>query len=120
MLFCIRRLVRRMGIDRLIHAMAEVVKSHPDVRLFIGGDGPMRAEYEALIDELGLIKNVTLLGRVSDEKLVQYYQAADISVVPTLALEGFGLITVESLACGTAGAWHSHRRNEGDFAAPLG
>lgn len=101
MLFCIRRLVRRMGIDRLIHAMAEVVKSHPDVRLFIGGDGPMRAEYEALIDELGLIKNVALLGRVSDEKLVQYYQAADISVVPTLALEGFGLITVESLACGT-------------------
>ncbi|MEX3618264.1 glycosyltransferase family 4 protein [Paenibacillus glucanolyticus] len=101
LLFCIRRLVRRMGIDRLIHAMADVVQEFPEVRLFIGGDGPMRAEYEALIVRLGLSSNVRLLGRISNEELVQYYQAADISVVPTLTLEGFGLITVESLACGT-------------------
>lgn len=101
LLFCIRRLVRRMGIDRLIHAMAHVVRVHPEVRLFIGGDGPMRAEYEELIRQLGLSSNVKLLGRISNEELVQYYQAADISLVPTLTLEGFGLITVESLACGT-------------------
>lgn len=101
LLFCIRRLVRRMGIDRLIHAMVDVVRAFPEVRLFIGGDGPMRAEYEALILRLGLSANVKLLGRITNEELVQYYQAADISVVPTLTLEGFGLITVESLACGT-------------------
>ncbi|WP_339295351.1 glycosyltransferase family 4 protein [Paenibacillus sp. FSL W7-1279] len=101
MLFCIRRLVRRMGIDRLIHAMVDVIKIHPESRLFIGGDGPMRAEYEALIGQLGLASHVKLLGRISNEELVRYYQAADISVVPTLTLEGFGLITVESLACGT-------------------
>lgn len=101
MLFCIRRLVKRMGIDRLIHAMVAVVHEHPDVRLFIGGDGPMRGEYETLIRELGLSQHVKLLGRISNEELVEYYQAADISLVPTLTLEGFGLITVESLACGT-------------------
>lgn len=101
LLFCIRRLVRRMGIDRLIHAMVEVVRVQPDVQLFIGGDGPMRAEYEALIQQLGLSSNVKLLGRISNEELVEYYQAADLSLVPTLTLEGFGLITVESLACGT-------------------
>ncbi|AOZ92676.1 glycosyltransferase family 4 protein [Paenibacillus crassostreae] len=101
LLFCIRRLVRRMGIDRLIHAMVDVVQTHPNVQLFIGGDGPMRAEYEELIGHLGLSSNVKLLGRISNEELVQYYQAADLSLVPTLTLEGFGLITVESLACGT-------------------
>ncbi|MCT1400006.1 glycosyltransferase family 4 protein [Paenibacillus sp. p3-SID867] len=101
LLFCIRRLVRRMGIDRLIHAMVDVVRVFPEVRLFIGGDGPMRAEYEALILRLGLSPNVKLLGRISNEELVEYYQAADISLVPTLTLEGFGLITIESLACGT-------------------
>lgn len=101
LLFCIRRLVRRMGIDRLIHAMTDVVRVHPNVQLFIGGDGPMRAEYEELIRRLGLTANVRLLGRITNEELVQYYQAADISIVPTLTLEGFGLITVESLACGT-------------------
>ncbi|MBU5349721.1 glycosyltransferase family 4 protein [Paenibacillus lautus] len=100
-LFCIRRLVRRMGIDRLIYAMQDVVRVFPEVRLLIGGDGPMRAEYEALILRLGLSPNVKLLGRISNEELVEYYQAADISLVPTLTLEGFGLITVESLACGT-------------------
>lgn len=100
-LFCIRRLVRRMGIDRLIYAMQDVVRVFPEVRLFIGGDGPMRAEYEALILRLGLSPNVKLLGRISNEELVEYYQAADISLVPTLTLEGFGLITIESLACGT-------------------
>lgn len=100
-LFCIRRLVKRMGIDRLIQAMVAVVQEHPDVRLFIGGDGPMRETYEAMIRELGLSQQVKLLGRISNEELVAYYQAADLSLVPTLTLEGFGLITVESLACGT-------------------
>lgn len=100
-LFCIRRLVKRMGIDRLIQAMVEVVRHHPGTQLWIGGDGPMRAEYETLIRQLGLSANVELLGRISNEELVRRYQAADISIVPTLTLEGFGLITVESLACGT-------------------
>jgi glycosyltransferase involved in cell wall biosynthesis len=30
-----------------------------------------------------------------------YYQAADLFVLPTKILEGFGLVTVESLSCGT-------------------
>jgi glycosyltransferase involved in cell wall biosynthesis len=30
-----------------------------------------------------------------------YYQAADFFVLPTLDLEGFGLVTLEALACGT-------------------
>jgi len=44
---------------------------------------------------------VKLLGFVPDEHLAALYRAANISVVPTVALEGFGLITVESLASGT-------------------
>ncbi|MBO2943790.1 glycosyltransferase family 4 protein [Paenibacillus sp. F411] len=100
-LFCIRRLVRRMGIDRLIYAMREVIQHHPDAVLWIGGDGPLRTELENMIHELELSAHVKLLGRISNEELVRCYQAADISIVPTQTLEGFGLITVESLACGT-------------------
>jgi glycosyltransferase involved in cell wall biosynthesis len=44
---------------------------------------------------------VRLLGFVPDESLPSAYRAADLSVVPTVALEGFGLIVVESLAAGT-------------------
>ena len=41
------------------------------------------------------------LGFVPDAELPDCYRAADGTVVPSLALEGFGLVTAESLACGT-------------------
>ncbi|MGL5836306.1 MAG: glycosyltransferase, partial [Waterburya sp.] len=53
------------------------------------------------IIELELTDNVKLLGYVPDEQLPLCYRAANFSVVPTVALEGFGLIVVESLAAGT-------------------
>ena len=40
-------------------------------------------------------------GRVDDEVLVEWYRAADLTVVPSRGLEGFGLVVLESLACGT-------------------
>ncbi|MUT68053.1 glycosyltransferase family 4 protein [Paenibacillus sp. NEAU-GSW1] len=101
LLFCARRIVRRMGIDILIEAMQTVVRQEPNTRLLIAGDGPMRQSYEALISEYGLKGKVEFLGRVSNDELVEWYQAADLSLVPTITLEGFGLVTVESLACGT-------------------
>ncbi len=42
-----------------------------------------------------------MLGHVSDTALVAHYRAARLTIVPSVALEGFGLITLESLACGT-------------------
>jgi glycosyltransferase involved in cell wall biosynthesis len=46
-------------------------------------------------------EHVRLLGYVPDEQLPRMYRAADLSIVPTVALEGFGLIAAESLAAGT-------------------
>ncbi len=97
----VRRLARRMGLDRLIDAIAEVRLRHPDVLLLIGGRGPMATELKSRIELKGLEKNVRLLGFVPDDKLALLYRAADFSVVPTVALEGFGLITLELLAAGT-------------------
>lgn len=97
----IRRLVRRMGIENLIEAMTEVAPRVPDALLIIGGDGALRAEIELRIQERGLDNRVQLLGKVPDEHLPLLYRAADISIVPSTALEGFGLTTIESLACGT-------------------
>lgn len=100
-LLAVRRLVRRMGLEFLIEAMTEVVRHYPDALLMIAGRGPLRDELTALIEERGLERNVRLLGFVSDEDLPRAYRAADLSVVSTQALEGFGLIAVESLAAGT-------------------
>ncbi len=100
-LLAIRRIARRMGLENLIDAMAEVRRAHPKALLLIGGKGPFAGELEARIAERGLSDTVRLLGFVPDDDLAAAYAAADISIVPTLTLEGFGLITVESLAAGT-------------------
>ncbi|PQV65204.1 Glycosyltransferase involved in cell wall bisynthesis [Abditibacterium utsteinense] len=101
LLFCVRRLAPRMGLDNLLLAMRAVVKRHPDATLLLGGSGPERARLEQLIVSLELTKNVRLLGFIPENQLVSYYAAADLFVLPTTALEGFGLVTVEALSCGT-------------------
>ena len=73
----------------------------PDALVLIAGTGPLRAELEARVAALGLAHHVRFLGFVPDADLPTAYRAADLTVVPTTALEGFGLITVESLAAGT-------------------
>lgn len=100
-LLAVRNLVARMGLDRLIQAMAQVEKEHPDVLVLIGGSGPLRQELERLIADLHLTHRVRLLGFIAEEELPHYYQAADMVLMPTHELEGFGLVTVEALACGT-------------------
>ncbi len=101
LLFCVRRLVPRMGLVNLILAMRIVADAHPQALLLIGGQGPERANLEKQIVALKLERNVRLLGFVAENDLSTYYGAADLFVLPTLALEGFGLVTVEALACGT-------------------
>lgn len=97
----VRRLARRMGLENLISAMKTVVRDAPHALLYIAGKGPIAEELQAHIDALGLSDNVSLLGYVAEEDLPLAYRAATCSIVPTITLEGFGLITVESLAAGT-------------------
>lgn len=100
-LLSVRRLAPRMGLDNLIQAMPAVVKRHPNALLLIGGQGPYREQLETAIQATGMGEHIRLVGFIPDEDLVTYYQAADLFVLPTIALEGFGLVTVEALACGT-------------------
>ena len=98
---CVRRLARRMGLETLLDATVRLRQRHPDVLVLIAGKGPLEGELRARIDAKGLARNVRLLGFVADEDLPATFRAADVSVVPTRELEGFGLVTVESLAAGT-------------------
>ena len=97
----IRRLTRRMGLENLIAAFADVQRAHPAALLYIGGKGNLSADIKQQIDALGLGNSIKLLGFVSDADLPLAYAAADLMALPTLALEGFGLVTLEALAAGT-------------------
>ncbi len=98
-LLTVRRLVPRMGLGQLIRAFGLASAREPRLRLVVGGEGPLRAHLEELARAAG--GRVDFAGLVPPADLPGYLQAADLFVLPSLALEAFGLVTIESLACGT-------------------
>jgi glycosyltransferase involved in cell wall biosynthesis len=100
-LFTVRNLVPRMGLDNLLQAIWLLRRQGSDVLLLLGGEGPLHSVLHETIQRLRLTECVRLIGFVPDNSLPAYYQAADLTLLPTQELEGFGLITLESLACGT-------------------
>jgi glycosyltransferase involved in cell wall biosynthesis len=99
-LFTVRNLVKRMGLENLVEAMKMVVPNHPEVQLIIGGEGPLRQTLAQQIRCLGLDAHIFLAGFIEEQALPRYYRMADLFVLPTEALEGFGLVTVEAMAAG--------------------
>lgn len=98
---CVRRLVHRMGLATLIEAFATLRGDHPGARLIIAGRGPLESELRQKAASAGCEDTVIFTGFLPDEELPPAYAAADFSIVPSESLEGFGLTTLESLACGT-------------------
>lgn len=94
----VRRLVPRVGLDILLRAWSELPAGP---LLALVGDGPSRVGLQDLAAQLGLADRVRFVGRVHEEELTRWYRAGDVSVVPSVALEGFGLVVTESLAAGT-------------------
>lgn len=100
------RLVERKGFDRVIDAMANVIRSHSDAICLIAGTGPMRKALEMVVSEWRLEGVVRFLGAVSDTELRELYSLADVFVLPNRQMsdgdtEGFGLVFLEANACGT-------------------
>lgn len=96
-----RRLVPRMGLHNLLEAFAGVRRVNAAARLIVAGSGRLEDELRRRASELGVSEHVRFAGFVSDDELVKLYQAADLFVLPTIAFEGFGMVTLEALACGT-------------------
>jgi glycosyltransferase involved in cell wall biosynthesis len=99
----VRRLVRRMGLEDLVTAMDKVRKKVPDALLMVAGEGPLKGTLRGLVRSLRLENNVCFLGLIParHRDLPMAYRAADLTVVPSVASEGFGLVVVESFAAGT-------------------
>lgn len=97
----VRRLVHAKGVDNLVKAAALVRERVPNLFVAIAGAGPLAGALQASIDEMDLSGTVRMLGRVVEEDLPLLYRAADLLIVPTVVLEGFGLVVLEALAAGT-------------------
>jgi D-inositol-3-phosphate glycosyltransferase len=93
--------------DLLIRALASLRTDRPDlpVRAVVCG-GPSGSgldrptALEDLARDLGVLDKVTFLTPTTREHLADLFRAADLTVVPSYS-ESFGLVAVESQACGT-------------------
>lgn len=97
----VRRLTPRMGHDLLLEAFASVADEYPSATLYLAGDGALRDDLEAKAAALGVANRTRFLGYLPDEQLPAAYASADLFVLPTTELEGFGLATLEALSSGT-------------------
>jgi len=101
------------GIDVLMKALAIIKRQDPKllakVQVSIIGGAPQpdaeieKAEFERLETlrvELGIGDLITFLGAKDQDKLVHYYSAAEMVVMPS-HYESFGMVALEAMACGT-------------------
>lgn len=77
----------------------------PGIQYNIAGDGPLKDYLTDLIDELGVRKNVTLLGWQSQEEITQLMFKADILLAPSVTggdgdMEGIPVVLMEACAQG--------------------
>jgi|GEM_PF-3245305 len=95
------RLVERKGASQLVDAFALLLKSDPEARLVIAGDGPKRAALEAKVSKLGIGKQVEFLGYIDEIAKPQLLAEADIACFPSLYGESFGIVLIEAMAAGS-------------------
>lgn len=100
------RLVHRKGQDRLVEAMAEIVKKVPQAALVFVGEGPHRKELDRLVSLHDLHNHVIFIGRINYQDLPQYISMGDVFAMPSrsrlmgLEVEGLGIVYLEASACG--------------------
>ena len=96
----LRNLVPRTGVDLMIQAAAIVKSKRDDVRWVIMGDGVFLESMQKMAIELAVDDRVEFTGFIPEEEVQKRLVAADVFMVPTRGLEGFGLVTLEANACG--------------------
>lgn len=91
----IGRIVWGKGFEYLLKSIPEIIKTLPQSKILIVGDGPLRAEMEALGERLKIGKNIIFTGFRSDIK--EILSALDLLIIPSLS-EGFPMVTLEAMA----------------------
>ncbi|MBI4272654.1 glycosyltransferase family 4 protein [Candidatus Uhrbacteria bacterium] len=97
------------GVEYLLEAFESLVRmmeerhDHPLPVLILVGSGNMISYYKNIAGQLGIADKVIFAGSAdSQESLAQQYSLATVTVLPSIdQSESFGIVLIESLACGT-------------------
>ena len=96
-LVCVGRLSEQKAQTLLVEAAHRVARRHPGLQLLLAGDGEMRGEIEALIEELGMQDRVRITGWISNQRVRDEIAASRALVLASLA-EGLPVVLMEALA----------------------
>lgn len=98
--FYVGRIVREKGIQVLIQAIPEILKTNPKTKFVIAGKGPYLDNLRSLAEYLGVAERVYFTGFISDRERNNLYRIADVAVFPSL-YEPFGIVALEAMVTRT-------------------
>ncbi len=100
-ILCPRRLEPKNGIEFFIQAFALLARNNKGVAFIVGNDFDKKyaASLRQLAQKLKLTRNLIFTGPVPNTRMLQYYQAADVAVLPSL-MEATSISGLEAMACG--------------------
>ncbi len=107
-LLSVGRLVHRKGQDKLLAALPQILREHPDLVLLLVGVGPRQKKLVQLVRQNELQEYVRFIGRVTYDNLPDYFRLANLFVMPSrsrlagLEVEGLGIVYLEASASGVA------------------
>jgi glycosyltransferase involved in cell wall biosynthesis len=88
------------GIVFLFHALSEIVKVFPKVKLMvIGIEAKYRSSLLQILNNLKIQDNVILIGRIPNHALPRFYSSSDMVTLPSLS-ENFPVVALEAMASG--------------------
>jgi phosphatidylinositol alpha-1,6-mannosyltransferase len=102
-LLSLTRLVPRKGVDRVIEALPAIAARFADVIYVVVGDGPQAPALRSLAQVKGVEDRVRFVGPVAFAETADFYNAADIVLLPNRAeageADGLPLVFLEANAC---------------------
>ena len=90
---------RSKGHELVLKALANLRPSFPQLRCRIIGEGPDRAQFEALVRDLGIGPQVQFVGRQSRSEVAEAMRRCSVFVLPSRN-EGLGCVYLEAMSCG--------------------
>ena len=106
-LLTVGRVYNRKGQEVVIRALPLILKSHPEVVYWMVGIPQDQQKLTDIADKLRVRDHIRFWGKVSNQKMVGYYNACDLFVMTSRQLvngnfEGFGIAVIEAALCGKA------------------
>jgi teichuronic acid biosynthesis glycosyltransferase TuaC len=92
-------LLKGKGHELVLRAVQRIQAAQPKVQIHIIGDGPDRAQFEALAAELGIRDRVHFLGRKSRAEVAEAMRNCTVFALPS-RYEGLGCVYLEAMSCG--------------------